>query len=318
MPAYDTYTTLNVAGVASVGILSHTAINVTDSGGGGDDHTVLGDVAPDVYQAPTGLFGANQNFTYQGTVLDGNGDAIGFYGTTGLIGTVLPTLFVPTGTDVSTITITLFPNNTTVPGTIWDINAGAPVCFLEGTQISGPDGDRPVEELVAGDLVLTTSGKIAPVRWIGICTVARRFANMERDMPIRIKAGALGHNLPVRDLLVSPDHALLVDDVLVHASALLNGISIVRETATAEVFSYYHVELEDHALIFAEGAPAETFVDNVSRRRFDNWEEHEALFGEGADISEMDLPRVKSARQLPEDTKRRLMALAIGAAQAAA
>jgi hypothetical protein len=71
-------------------------------------------------------------------------------------------------------------------------------------------------------------------------------------------AGALGDNTPSRDLLVSPDHALLVDGLLVQAAALVDGIAVRHEPAPAERFTWYHIELEDHALVLAEGTPAET------------------------------------------------------------
>ena len=68
---------------------------------------------------------------------------------------------------------------------------------------------------------------------------------------------------------------------------------------TPEQFTYYHIELADHALVIAEGVPAETFIDNADRLGFDNWDEHRALFPEERTTVEMDLPRVTSARQLP-------------------
>jgi hypothetical protein len=177
------------------------------------------------------------------------------------------------------------------------------ICFMAGTMIGTPDGEVPVEMLKHGDLVMTTDGVAKPVSWLGRQTVSTVFADPRRSWPIRVKAGALGENVPVRDLLLSPDHALLVDGVLIHASALVNGTSIVRETAVPQVFVYYHVELDDHSLILAENTPAETFVDTVDRLNFDNWAEHVALYPEGKPVVELPYPRAKARRQVPVDIR---------------
>jgi hypothetical protein len=145
------------------------------------------------------------------------------------------------------------------------------------------------------------------VKWIGRQTVSRLFADPLRVLPIRIAAGALAENVPARDLLVSPDHALLVDGVLINAGALVNGTSIVRERDVPATFTYYHVELHDHSLILAENTPAETFIDNVERMGFDNWAEHEALYPDTAPIPEMTYPRAKAARQVPKRISIRLL-----------
>jgi Hint domain len=180
------------------------------------------------------------------------------------------------------------------------------VCYARGTMIRTPDGERAVETLSIGDPVLTSDGRVMPVRWIGRNTVSTKFADPLRVLPIRIKAGALADHLPVRDLLVSPEHAVLVDDILIQAGALVNGLSIVRESNVAETFVYYHIELAEHALVLAEGTPAESFVDNIHRMAFDNWEEHEALYGD-APIVEMDHPRARSHRQVPMEIRARLL-----------
>ncbi len=213
-------------------------------------------------------------------------------------------------TDEGPVTydMVLFSNSADLAGRTLNYTSGVfPVCFLAGTMIATPAGETAVEALAIGDLVLTADGRAAPVRWVGVQTVVTLFAEPLRTFPVRITAGAFGDDLPARDLLVSPDHALFLDGVLVQAGALVNGTTIIRETEMPERFTYYHVELEDHSLILAEGVPAETFLDTVTRRRFDNFAQYEALYGDtGATISELPAPRIKSARQLPQALRARL------------
>jgi Ca2+-binding RTX toxin-like protein len=193
---------------------------------------------------------------------------------------------------------------------VWATGVEQVICFYPGTDIATPAGPRAVESLGIGDLVLTFEGAAAPVRWMGRQTVSTRFGDPMQVLPIRIRAGALGEGLPVRDLLVSPDHAILVGGLLVQAGALVNGASILRERRVPERFTYHHVELAAHALILAEGVPAETFVDNVARGAFDNGAEHEALYGHLPSIRELPNPRAKARRQVPARVLARLDALA--------
>jgi hypothetical protein len=194
--------------------------------------------------------------------------------------------------------------------------ADMPICFMAGTRVSTPSGHSKVEDLQAGDLVLTSDGRSVAVRWIGRQTAVKLFAD-ELALPIRIKAGAIAENVPTQDLLVSYDHALFVDGILVHAGALINGTSIVRETNVPCTFVYYHVEVDDHSLILAENTPAETFIDNVDRARFDNWDEYEPLYPAGRDVEEMPYPRAKARRQVPAkllnqiDARAKLLSLAV-------
>jgi hypothetical protein len=179
-------------------------------------------------------------------------------------------------------------------------------CFLAGALIATPQGDRPVDGLVLGDLVMTADGAATAIKWIGRQTVATLFGGSDERAPICIEAGALGDNLPARDLKLTADHALLIDGVLVQAGALVNGVTIRRmdQAETGGVYTVFHIETEGHQIILAEGCPAETFVDNMSRKRFDNYAEYEALFGEeAAAMPELNLPRVKSARQLPASVR---------------
>jgi len=174
------------------------------------------------------------------------------------------------------------------------------LCFASGTMIATPDGKRAVETLSAGDLVLTVDGAAKSVRWLGQSTRSRAFADPIRVFPIRIKAAALGENLPVRDLLVSPGHAVLIDDVLVQAGALVNGTSVVRETAMPETFTFYHVELDSHDLLIAEGVATESFLMGIEDMGFDNLATRPAGAGASA---EMAYPRVKAARQVPASVR---------------
>lgn len=181
-----------------------------------------------------------------------------------------------------------------------------PVCFYPGTRVATVNGEMPVESLKIGDMVIRKDGSAAPIRWVGRNTVCMTFADKQKFLPIRIKKDALDHNVPAQDLLVSAGHAILVDDILVQAGALVNHTSIVRETSVPNVFVYYHVELADHSLIMAENTPSETFINNVDRMAFDNWAEREELHGDYLDLAEMALPRAKSHRQVPLAIRDRL------------
>ncbi|MEQ1612492.1 MAG: Hint domain-containing protein [Hyphomicrobiaceae bacterium] len=189
------------------------------------------------------------------------------------------------------------------------------VCFLAGTMIRTPDGETAIEALAIGDLIVTADGSPKPVKFIGRQTVSMIFADASKTQPIQIRAGALGENVPTRDLFTSPGHSMLIDGVLAISAALVNGSSIVRWQDVTTNFTYFHIELDDHAIIFAEGAATETYCDNVPREVFDNGAEYKALYPNAKPITQLDMPTVKSQRQLPAATKKRLAerAAAIGA-----
>jgi Hint domain len=155
-------------------------------------------------------------------------------------------------------------------------------CYRHGTRIATPLGDVPVEALRIGDAVLTASGRVRPIRWIGRRSYSAEAVGSNRQIqPIRIAAGALDGELPRRDLWVSPEHALLFadegGDVLVPAHLLVNGASITRQS-DAEPVAYLHMELEGHEAILAEGQAAETFLDKNTRAIFANAAEYAALY----------------------------------------
>ena len=153
-------------------------------------------------------------------------------------------------------------------------------CYLRGTMILTATGERPVEELQIGDEVLTVDGVPRPVRWLGHRSFSARFLrNGSRLLPVTIRAGALGENLPNRDLSVSPGHSMLVEGKLVNADLLLNGVSVVR-APVGETIDYIHIELDSPDAVIANGAPSETYVNDANRRQFENWASYVLRYGE--------------------------------------
>lgn len=187
-------------------------------------------------------------------------------------------IFSPTGVDILNLTI-----NDPVGGfKLVPFMSGPPsvrgkltivVCFAAGTRILTDQGELAVETLAEGDQVMTLEDNLRvarPVRWLG-----RRRVNLaahpepESAAPVRILRGAFAAAVPARDLLVSPDHAIYVDGKLMPAKLLVNGGSIVQELDRSEV-EYFHVELDRHAVLFAEGLTAESYMDTGNRAFFAN------------------------------------------------
>lgn len=144
-----------------------------------------------------------------------------------------------------------------------------PICFASGTRIFTPSGEVPVEQLSVGDAVLTMDHGQQQIRWIG----KRKLRTAElkanpKSRPVRIGAGALGNGLPKDDLIVSPQHRVLVNSVIVHrmfdvrevlvpAIKLvgLNGITVVEDTQDVE---YWHFLFDTHQIVWSNGAPTES------------------------------------------------------------
>ena len=180
-------------------------------------------------------------------------------------------------------------------------------CFAPGTLIATPDGATRVEALRIGDQIRTADGRAVPVTWIGRRTVLKGFAG-ERARPVRVTAGALGDGLPHRDLVLTADHALILDGLAINAGALVNGTTITLDPLATlpERITHYHVETADHDVILANGAPAESYIDYLGRRTFDNHAEYAALYGQDRFIPEMLLPRIGTARLVPPGLRQRL------------
>ena len=151
-------------------------------------------------------------------------------------------------------------------------------CYCRGTLIEAARGQKKVEALQIGDKVRTASGKLRPIKWIGRRSYAGRFVLGRKDiLPVCIKSGALADNVPARDLWVSPNHAMFLSGVLIEAKDLINGVSIVQAEAV-ESIEYFHIELETHDVIIAEGALAESFIDDDSRAMFHNAHDYDTLY----------------------------------------
>ena len=188
----------------------------------------------------------------------------------------------------------------------------SPVCYLRGTRLRTTKTGRSVEDLKIGERVVILSGDSKPskpskpvskpIKWIG----RQRFeksnehwpANLE---PVRICRFALDGRTPHRDLYLSPNHAVYINGVLVPAKYLINGTSIVQAMPEGvEEIEYFHIELETHEVIFAEGVAAETllvvkegeaFADLI-REQFNNFAERRRLYGNDAPAMTPFAPRV--------------------------
>jgi Hint domain len=182
---------------------------------------------------------------------------------TGTVGTFSQTITLdPTGYNSGGFIETLDPETLTLTGTVV-------ACFAAGTLIETTDGPVPVEDLSEGQELRTVLGGPGRIVWVGKRTVVcARQPNAETVWPIRITRGAFGKGRPSRDLYLSPDHAVYVDGILIPAKLLIDGRTI-RQVRLKSV-TYYHVELQDHDVIFANELPAESYLDTGDRMKFAN------------------------------------------------
>jgi Hint domain len=146
-------------------------------------------------------------------------------------------------------------------------------CYVAGTHIETPGGATRIENLCEGDMVLTVDGAATtsrPVSWIGYRKIdILRHPKPETVLPVRILKDAFATGVPHRDLRVSPDHCIYADGVLIPARRLINGATIVQDRDLRSI-EYFHVELETHALLIAEGLRAESYLDTGNRAFYDN------------------------------------------------
>jgi hypothetical protein len=138
-------------------------------------------------------------------------------------------------------------------------------CFLKGTMVRTITGERKIEDLAIGDLLPTHSNGIQPIKWIGRYRFSRSDASRPwvRDvLPVRVARSALAADVPHSDLYLSQQHALFTDGALVRVGSLVNGATIaLHDAGDLSELEYYHIMLQSHDVIYAEGAPCETLSD---------------------------------------------------------
>lgn len=132
-------------------------------------------------------------------------------------------------------------------------------CYAAGTKIRIPEGEINVEDLKIGSIVTTLEGdrqNTSKVKWVGKRAVT---VLDDDDRLIRIKRNAFSTQVPLNDLLVTPEHCIFIEGQFVPARMLVNGSSIVLDEA--EQFDVYHFELEKHSIVIANGLASESYLD---------------------------------------------------------
>jgi hypothetical protein len=181
-------------------------------------------------------------------------------------------------------------------------DAAAPAtCYLRGTKLLTPAGEIAVEDLRAGDTLITRFGGYQRVKWIGRQSYAAAFISNNREqIPVRIIAGALGDNLPMRDLFISPGHSMLIGGVLILAKNLINGLTITQNLPQDQI-DYFQPEFEAHDCVMAEGTWSESYADTPGlRNQFHNAAEFFRLYPDHQPLTQQKLcaPRPQEGKLL--------------------
>ncbi|MEJ0019690.1 MAG: Hint domain-containing protein [Acetobacteraceae bacterium] len=159
-----------------------------------------------------------------------------------------------------------------------DASLEAIPCFCAGTRIATPAGEVPVERLTAGSLVTIADGRRLPLRWVGFGNALLRPGQRSAATPIIVRAGALADRVPTRDLRLTKGHSLYLDGVLIPVENLINHRTILWDDA-ARTVQVFHLELDTHEVLLANGAAAESYRDDGNRALFQNvnpaWNERE-------------------------------------------
>jgi hypothetical protein len=286
-----TVTSSGISGTGAVTIDANTSLGVSGS---------IGNGVTIVFDGVDGTLGIGTLANLAGTIDSFSAtDGIDFYGSGTFTDTLVngpsgdATLSVfAAGTQVGTVGFGdgSFNSSSFILESIGNgIEQIAVACFVSGTQIRTPDGDRPIEDLTIGDCVTTHDGRSVPIKWVAQKHIRGRVSR--DDFPIKFPKGCLGPNLPTSDLALSADHALLVGGLLIPASILCNNA--IGRSDPGNSLSYFHIETDRHEIILAAGVAVETFIDVHNRAGFDNVGDYFARYGAGlsAPIEEF-APRV--------------------------
>lgn len=208
--------------------------------------------------------------------------------------------------------------DTAVASLEYDPNGELIVCFVRGSLIETENGPVAIENLSIGDRIMTRDNGVQEIRWIGSTSLNSSVLRDNPNLrPVRIKAGALGENTPSTDLMVSPQHRILVRskiaqrmfgtmEVLVAAKQLcqLDGI----DTADVSEVEYFHFLFDQHEVVYSNGAETESLYTGQQALKSVSAAARQEIFSlfpqlEGADI----IPA--AARELPSGRKARKLAV---------
>ena len=138
-------------------------------------------------------------------------------------------------------------------------------CLLKGTTIRTASGTRKIEDLAVGDRLPTMFARTRPIQWIAHYPIKKSDPSKpwpKDARPVRIARSALAPNVPEADLYVTQAHGVFIDDVLVSAGYLVNETTITLcEMNGVSELEFFHIKLENHDVIYAEGAPVESLLD---------------------------------------------------------
>ncbi|MGD7068991.1 Hint domain-containing protein [Acetobacter sp. AAB5] len=224
---------------------------------------------------------SNQNATQGVTIANlKEGDRLGVEGTdvtTATLSASNVTLETASGTTVHPNSVTYDSSYTDAPTgdeaqTVTIDSGQGVICFLAGSMIATPNGVVAVENIRRGDAVLTFVNGVThvrPVVWAGMAqaTINPALPDDMAGYPVRILADAIAPGVPYQDLLVTAEHGIFANGMLVPARMLVNGSSIFFDRSITN-YTYYHVETAEHSIIMANGMLTESYLDTGNRRNF--------------------------------------------------